>query len=79
MPDACGCYVDKGKLTMQCEYHKRREKLIVNRAGIYLESRIRQVFSDTYLREMEDKVLEEVRKLRDADKSQTKGETKNAK
>lgn len=79
MPEACGCYVEGGKLTMQCPFHKRREQLIVNRTALYLESKVRQLFSDTHLREMEDKIVDAVRRVRDAQQTQTKGETKNAK
>jgi hypothetical protein len=60
----CGCYVRGGKLDIQCLYHKRRDKLLQERFALYLQARIRKVFSKTHLRELEAEVFEEVRKLR---------------
>ena len=65
MPDACGCILEKGKLTYECEYHKKRDKLVKNRTTLFLEAKIRGIFSSTHLREIEDEIITVVRNIRE--------------
>ena len=60
----CGCTLAKNKIVTQCDYHKERDVLIQNRTSLFLESRIKLLFAETHLREMEDKIRKEIKRLR---------------
>lgn len=66
--EPCGCYVRQGQLDIECEFHKRRRKLFVNRALLFVRARVSNLFAETHLKEMEVKVLKEIEAVQDANK-----------
>jgi hypothetical protein len=63
-PEPCGCTLRKGKLEEQCEFHKKRDVLIMKNVAIWLESKINSIFKDTHLYKIKDEILNEIKRLK---------------
>lgn len=64
MSEPCGCMIEHSKLVHICDIHASRDKRIKSITSIYLEAKIKSIFKPTFLHELREEILIEVRKLR---------------
>ena len=65
-PEPCGCYVRKGVLDIECEFHKQKRVQIQSRTAQYLAAKVSAIFGETHLRELEERVLNEIHAVQNA-------------
>ena len=60
----CGCVVRNGKVIESCDIHIGLLKKNRNVVTMLIEAKINRIFKDTFLHEIRDELITEVRKMR---------------